>query len=385
MKSYQGARLKWPYVTHLIDPARARVVLPVVEEVNPGSVMLARVVTPGRHRDLETVDGRRMALLAGDVFVGVLGHRYATDQFEAEARCAGAYGHVVGIGGVCGVVVSMNNRMSEPTVIEWLGRLGDADGHPLHLRAFHATPAPQPATRRPITLLSLGASMNSGKTTTAAQIVNSLVRAGRRVAAAKITGTACRKDPNFLYDAGATAVLDFTHAWWPSTAGCSRAELLAIDAHLRACLAAEEPEFLVIEIADGIIQRETALLLEDPGFRASVDAVTFAGPDPLACDAGVRRLRALGYRVLATAGPVANGRLGIAETEGACDVRCLSGEAILAGALLPELESLRRPSATPAVPPPLRVVPGDGLAPIPLVPHRAIVSPHPLREPLRRA
>lgn len=348
MDVFENTRIKWPYATHLIDPRLATGLLPPVEEVNPGSLLLARVLTIGKHRDLETPAGRRMSLFPGDVFVGVLGHRYATDQFEGLARCSGAQGHIIGIGGVCGEVVSMNNRMTEPTVIEWLGRLAGADGAPLHLSQFTL---PSPRARRagrPTTVLSLGASMNSGKTTTAAQMIRSLTAAGHRVGAAKITGTACRKDPNFLYDAGAVAVLDFTHAGWPSTAGCSAAELLAIAAHLRGALDAYEPDFVVIEIADGIVQRETTLLLADPAFRDSIDGVTFAGPDALSCEAGVARLRALGYAVVATAGIVANGKLGIAEAESVCDVRCLDGASILGGALVPALEAMRAARRTPA-------------------------------------
>ena len=340
METFDNARIKWPYVTHLVDRARAVRVLPPVEETRPGALLLARVVTIGRHKDLETSDGRRMALYTGDVFVAVLGHRYATDQFEGRAYCSGTFGHIVGIGGVCGEVVSMNNRMTEPTVIEWLGRLADADGNALELGQFPLPVAAPRSAKRPTTILSLGASMNSGKTTTAAQLIRSLTTAGHRVAAAKITGTACRKDPNFLFDAGALVVLDFTHAGWPSTAGCSLDELRAVSAHIRTALAAHDPDFVVIEIADGIVQRETALLLADEAFRASIDGVTFAGPDALSCEAGVRRLRELGYPVIGAAGMVANGALGIAEVEQATDVRCYSGEMILAGALVPALRAL---------------------------------------------
>jgi hypothetical protein len=341
MDLHQNARIKWPYVTHLVDPRAAAGLLPVVEETNPGSLMLGRVVTIGRHKDLETHAGRRMTLYPGDLFVGALGNRYATDQFEAVARCWGPLGHIVGIGGVCGEVVSMNTRMTEPTVVEWLGRLAGADGQPLHLSDFHLPRGDARPSRRPVTVLSLGASMNSGKTTTAAQLIHSLAAAGHRVAAAKLTGTACVKDPNLLYDSGASVVLDFTHAGWPSTAGCSLEQLLGIASHLRAVLDSHEPEFVVMEIADGIVQRETAMMLADPGFRDSIDAVTFAGPDALSCDAGVRRLRALGYQVLATAGFVANGRLGIQETEAACGVRCVDGASIVGGALVPALRELR--------------------------------------------
>jgi hypothetical protein len=341
MDQFENRRIKWPYATHLIDPGKVTGLLPPVEETNPGGLLLARVLTPGRHRDLETHGGRRMALFPGDVFAAVLGHRYATDQFEAIARCSGTQGHIVGIGGVCGEVVSMNTRMTEPTVIEWLGRLAGADGEPLHLSSFRIPSARVPRAGFATTILSLGASMNSGKTTTAAQMIHSLAAAGHRVAAAKLTGTACVKDPNLLRDAGAVAVLDFTHAGHPSTAGCSLEELLETATRLRAALEAHDPEFVVLEIADGIVQRETAMMLADDAFRASIDAVTFAGPDALSCDAGVRRLRGLGYDVIATAGIVANGRLGIQEVESACGIRCVNGEAILAGDLVPALRALR--------------------------------------------
>ena len=341
MDTFENNRIKWPYATHLVDRNEVCGLLPAIEETRPGALLLARVVTIGKHRDLEDAHGRRMALFPGDVFAAVLGNRYATDQFEAVARCSGTTGHIVGIGGVCGEVVSMNNRMLEPTAIEWIGRLAGPDGEPLELQRYRLPDVPRTRARRPATILSLGASMNSGKTTTAAQIARSLTVAGHRVAAAKLTGTACRKDPNFLSDTGAVSVLDFTHAGWPSTAGCSLEELLAITARLRRALDVHRPDFVVLEIADGIAQRETTLLLEDPAFRDSVDAVTFAASDALACESGVRRLEKLGYRVLATAGVVANGRLGIAEAERASGIRCLDGATILGGALVADLEGLR--------------------------------------------
>lgn len=341
MRPLPNSSIKWPYVTHLVDPTLAKGLLPVMEGYDPGSLVLARVLTLGKHQYLEAQDGRRMALFAGDYLAGVLGDRYATDQYEAVGRVQGPIGHIVGMGGVMGEVVSMNRQIQPPTTIEYLGRLADADGRPLHMSQFQALPPRPLKAGTATTVMSLGASMNSGKTTTAAQMIRSLTAAGYRVAAGKVTGTACRKDPNLLADAGAVSVLDFTYAGWPSTANLPGELLLSIAGRIRAALEACDPEFVVLEVADGVLQRETTFLLEDDRFRASVDGVTFAGPDSLSCDAGVRRLRALGYTVVATAGMVANGALGIAEVEAACGVRCVSGESILAGAMLPDLLSLR--------------------------------------------
>ena len=349
MQPLPNTRIKWPYATHLVDPARPAGLLPIVDGYDPGALVLVRVVFLGKHRDLESQDGRKLALFEGDVFVGVLGDRYATDQFEGLGRVSGPRGHIIGIGGVVGDVVSANLKMPPPSVIEYLGRLADADGQPLHLSQFQSLPAHPLAQRGATTILSVGAAMNSGKTTTAAQVIRSLTVAGHRVAAGKVTGTACLKDPNILYDAGAVAVLDFTHAGWPSTANLSLDQLLSIAGRIRASLQTYNPEFVVLEIADGILQRETAMMLANDAFRASIDAVTFAGPDPLSCDSGVRRLRELGYHILATAGIVANGPLGIAEVEGACGVRCLPGETIQSGGLVSQLRSLRASSQPSAM------------------------------------
>ena len=340
METYGSQRIKWPYATHIVDRTAFTTLIPVVEEDNPGSLLLGRVVAIGRHKDLESVEGRKISLFKDDLFVGTLGHRYATDQYEGAAVCRGPMGHILSIGGVCGEVVSKNERMVDPTVVEWLGRLAGEGGAPLHLRDFRMTSARPLHAPRPRIVLSLGASMNAGKTTTAAQLIRSLASAGHKVSAAKITGTACRKDPSLLEDAGATRVLDFTWTGWPSTAGCSREELLSVWREITWALRADEPEVLVYEIADGIVQRETRMLLEDPVVRDSVDAVTYAAPDSLSCESGVRMLRGLGYKVLATAGPVANSALGRAEVEALTQIPCLAGDAILAGALVPALDAV---------------------------------------------
>jgi hypothetical protein len=175
--------------------------------------------------------------------------------------------------------------------------------------------------------------MNAGKTTTAAQAIRSLSGQGRRVSAAKITGTACRKDPGMMEDAGALRVLDFTHCGHPSTANLPVDDLLGLAVDLRAALLEDEPEFLVYEIADGIFQRETRILLEDPGFRATIDAVVYAAPESPSCESGVRRLRDWKYNVVATAGMVANSELGMIEARAATGVPCLNGQMILGGAL----------------------------------------------------
>jgi hypothetical protein len=333
MELYDRQRIKWTYSTHRVDRAQVAGIAPTSPEADPGALVLARIVQIGRHKEVEAPNGRKMMLFPGDIVAGTLAHRYATDQFEGFAAASGPTGHLMGVGGIFGEVRSKNERMIDPTVVEWIGRLADSTGHPLNLRRFALHPRPSKNASRPRTAVVVGASMNAGKTTTAAQIIRSLSGQGSRVSAAKITGTACRKDPGMFEDAGAHKVLDFTHFGFPSTAHLPERDLLGLAAGLRAALLEDEPETIVYEIADGIFQRETRLLLEDPDFHATVDTILYAAPESPSCESGVRWLRERDYTVVGVAGPVANSHLGMAEVEEATGVPAFNGEMILAGAL----------------------------------------------------
>ncbi len=339
MERFGTTRIKWTYAAHLVDRSQAAGLLPVTGKKDVGAIVLGRVVTiGGKHKEVEDGNGRRTMLFPGDVIAGVLGDRYATDQYEGTAIAAGATGHLLGQGGVCGAVATRNERFAEPTVLEWIGRLADAQGQPLYMRRFAIRPQRRPAAPRPRTLLVVGASMNAGKTTTAAQAIRSFSGQGRRVAAAKITGTACRKDVMMMEDGGAVRVVDFTYCGFPSTANLPAGDLLGVASDIRALLLEEQPELIVYEIADGILQRESRILLEDPSFRETIDGVVYAAPESPSCEVGVRRLREAGFNVVATAGPVANSSLGMAEAEAVAGVPCLNGAMILDGALLPALQ-----------------------------------------------
>ncbi len=74
-----------------------------------------------------------------------------------------------------------------------------------------------------------------------------------------------------MADAEASPVLDFTHGGCPSTyrypAEQVRKVLLALTGHLSAA----GVDAVVLEVADGVFQTETAALLADPAFAGAVD------------------------------------------------------------------------------------------------------------------
>jgi hypothetical protein len=160
--------------------------------------------------------------------------------------------------------------------------------------------------------------MNAGKTTTVAGVVRGLKQAGLRVGTAKVTGTGAGGDPWLMRDAGADEVVDFTAAGLPSTYLASPERVEAVTELLIGHLAALGVDAIVIEVADGIYQRETADLVSSPRFAGLVDGVLFAAADAGGAIAGAtwlaeRELPVLGLSGLVTASPLA-----AREAAGAC-------------------------------------------------------------------
>lgn len=186
--------------------------------------------------------------------------------------------------------------------------------------------------------------MNAGKTTVAGMLSRALSQAGFRVAAAKTTGTAAGKDGRFIASCGANPVVDFTDAGYPATYMLSLEELLEIQNTLLGHLRATKPDYIVVEVADGIYQRETEMLLESEEFRNTFDHVFFAANDSLSAECGVRCVRSHNLPLRATAGVMSQSSLSIREAEKATNVPCLSSEMIVSGKALDLL------SAKPSVP-----------------------------------
>jgi hypothetical protein len=144
--------------------------------------------------------------------------------------------------------------------------------------------------------------MDSGKTTTAAFLARGLSEAGLRVGYAKVTGTAAAGDTSLVADAGAHPVLDFTDMGYASTYRISAAAVECVFTDLVAHLQRSDVEAIILEIADGLFQPETAALISRDAFKRLVDGVLFASQDAMGAAAGVSRLRDEGHRVLALAG-----------------------------------------------------------------------------------
>ena len=275
------------------------------EGVTPraGDLVLARVDAIGHHSTLQLPSGRRRTLFPGDEIVVAYGNRYAPNQFEAVVPKTLGPCQLVAAGGVAGKALSWHTRVTRgPTQITPIGLLAGPDGEPVSLRD-HALPLldsiPSPA---PPVLAVVGTAMDSGKTTTCAHLVRGLTLAGLRAGFAKVTGTGSGGDTWLLADAGADPVLDFTDAGLVSTYLVPPDEIERVFVTLVSHLAHAGVDVVVIEVADGVLQMETAALLESPGFREAVHGVLFAACDAMGAMAGARWLRSRDLPVLALSG-----------------------------------------------------------------------------------
>jgi hypothetical protein len=288
-----------------------------------GDLVLAEVVSLGQHKHLERPDGRRAHLFVQDEVVVCYGNRYAPDQFEAEVPDDLGPCHLVAAGGLAARVLSRHNEMAGPTCLAPLGLLVGRDGEVLNLRRWALPPTPGPVPR-PVTVAVVGTSMNAGKTTTAGALIRGFSKAGRRVGAAKITGTGAGGDVWVMRDAGATHVLDFTDVGFASTYKVSPSEVLDVLDVLIGQLAGKQAQVVVLEVSDGIFQQETAALLAAPGFRQAVDGVVFASPDAIGAVTGVSHLRLMGLPVICVSGRLTSSPLAVREAAGAVDLPVLA-------------------------------------------------------------
>ncbi len=231
--------------------------------------------------------------------------------------------HMLSQGGVCGRVVSAAYNMEEPTVIRPLGYLADDCQRVVNLRNY----APQvgPAVARPTIIIAVGSSMDAGKTTMASSIIHGLVQSGNRVNAGKLTGTACVKDLLSMSDAGATQVMDFNHVGFASTFKSSHEELHAICDTMISSLSQSSPDYLVLEIADGIIQKETQSVISYLQECNLCDHFCLAVHDALAAPACVDILRR-GWGIVPTllSGMVTISPLSTAEAAGLVSMPCVT-------------------------------------------------------------
>jgi hypothetical protein len=100
-------------------------------------------------------------------------------------------------------------------------------------------------------IMVMGTCMNAGKTTVCRQILRMFSQKGFHVNAGKVAGVACLQDTLKMKKNGAQKVLNFQEFGLASTTGVD--SLVPIARSLIYYLAESQPDFIILEMGDGIL------------------------------------------------------------------------------------------------------------------------------------
>lgn len=301
-----------------------------------GDVGIFEIVEIDRHENIQAEDKRNVFLFEGDHIMAAFADRYATSQFEGYVPPAPMeLYHILGAGGAIGIVRTKNASLKhrEPTSVRLIGYCCSETGEVINTKFLHVSRKKYRAEvpNNAKIILSIGSTMDSGKTTTAAHVARGLKSTGGVVAFIKFTGTAYTKDKDFVYDCGADVALDFIDCGFPSTYMCDKDTLLDVYQTLLDRLAPVNPDYIVMEIADGIFQQETDFLLRDKSFMSTIHNVVFSCGDSLAAIYGVQLLNSMDIQPSVISGRFTMSPLLIQEVQQRTQMPVLTIDEIMTG------------------------------------------------------
>lgn len=301
-----------------------------------GDVALFEIIERGKHETIQSDLKRIVSIFEGDIIMAAFADRYATAQFEGYVpEEPMPFYDMLSAGGAVGVVKSKNYLLKdiEPTKIKLIGYCCDENGKVINTKFYNKNRAhftgnvPNNAK----VILSIGSTMDSGKTTTAAHVARGLKETNKKVAFIKFTGTAHTKDKDYVQDCGADVSLDFSDMGFPSTYMCETNDLLDLYQSLLNSLESEKVDYIVMEIADGLYQRETNFLLKSKEFMNTIHNVVFSSGDSLSAFYGVKLLREMGIQVAFVSGMFTMSPLLIDEVRNNLDIPVLTIDRIMTG------------------------------------------------------
>ncbi len=287
---------------------------------------------PGPLYVIETVTGRRVRVLPGDLVIGAFGDREATLEGVGSWKAVTDDSmHALTGAGLFGRFESMSMLLPQPLPLLYHGHVMRG-GHKLQMRDFVPAGSHTPLTA-PVVLL-YGTSMSAGKTTAGRVIVHELAQRGLRVVGAKLTGAGRYRDVLSFADAGADAIFDFVDAGLPSTV-VPEEEFLAAMRPLLGRIADCEPDVVVAEAgASPLEPYNGAAAIREIG--GQVRCSVLCASDPYAVT-GVEH--AFGFKPDMVMGPAASTSAAIALVYKLSGVPALN---VLTPDCLPELRAILR-------------------------------------------
>lgn len=279
-----------------------------------GEVVVVKALkSQKKYGEIELTNGRMSKINKGDVIAGVLGQRKALEGIVGivpKHLKANDTIHILNLGGVLGIAKSWNpDFIDSPLPVQVLGAIVQGNST-LSIQSCSLKPEDTLHKSAPIVLI-LGTSMGVGKTTLVKEIVHLLAKEkGLKVAAGKLTGVAAKRDLLAMKNAGACSVLSFLDVGLVSTIGKDKAVISAANTVLNS-LNKDKPEFIVIELGDGVIGwYNVHTLLRYKEFIKYVSFIIGCANDLVGASGLYMILQKMGLKIDFFAGPVANNTAG---------------------------------------------------------------------------
>ncbi len=317
--------VKWSWACRIINAGDNYLVDTNIMNLTPnvGDIALFGIEELGYHKSLVISNNKRSRLYEGDIYVGVFGNRYASQHLEAEVENTVNLSMLTA-SGMAGTVKSKHKDFGKTTNLSFRGFLTFDNGQRVNLKTlrsnelvsyssgFSLNSYSKDAIKKHL-LVVVGTGMNSGKTTIASKLIKGLSKMGIKVAACKLTGSVSNRDMDEMLSASATTFVDFSDYGFPSTYLCSKEELLDLFNTMMIYLEKTNPDIIIMEIADGILQRETAMLLEEESIKSLIKWIIVTAESPLSALYAVERLSKVGYIILSVSGTMTSSPLFIKE------------------------------------------------------------------------
>ncbi len=328
-------KIKWAFTTRRALRSDIAGLAPLTPAtLRAGDLILCEVASIGQHKKIQQENQRLSVMYPGDLVVVCLGDRYAPDQFLGAAKLSGDMLDLLAGGGLAGTVEAAHHAMSKPTQLRPIGALADRHGIVVNIDRYAIDAATVPEN---MTVFGVfGASMNAGKTTAAVCLAHGLMRAGYEVAGIKATGTGAFGDFNAFEDAGIPAS-DFTDTGYASTFRVPLADIEQSFDTLVGQAARGGATVAVVEIADGVFQKETREILQDSSIIRRMDGLLFAAPDALGAVGGTQLLSTCGLSPFAISGKVSLSALGAREAGHVTGVPILTREELCTPGVVTDL------------------------------------------------
>ena len=214
------------------------------EQWATGDYVLGEILgPPNRLLQFELASGRMVQALRRDCVVGAFGNRAATLEATGSWMDISADTmNAMTSAGLFGAVTSLSTLIPPVTELSYVGHVV-RDGIKVCMSDFAIRGSGKINVP---TVLLVGTSMSSGKTTTGRLVVHELERMGKKVIGAKLTGAGRYRDILSFRDAGAHEVYDFVDAGLPSTVVPEDAFRTAIRPLLHH-IDSLKPDILVVE------------------------------------------------------------------------------------------------------------------------------------------